>query len=169
MRVAAARIRQHEEARAVHGRVLKSRFDHRGLGVTEHPPQRAIHRHTDEGDDRRTKAIDLLLENLPALEVFLRLQHVDAGAWPCDQVGHPDAPRRQAHVVHVRDGLGHDPRLVEQAPEAIGRPREVMSRRRRHHPGIDADEEHAHAGLDPIGESQIVPGGLRILGHELVV
>jgi hypothetical protein len=143
MRVAAARIRQHEEARAVHGRVLKSRFDHRCLRVTEHPPQHAVHRHADERDDRRTKA--------------------------CNQVGHPDAPRRQAHVVHVRDGLGHDSRFVEQAPEAVGRPREVMSGRRRHHAGVDADEEHAHAGFDAIRESQIVPGGLRILGHELVV
>jgi hypothetical protein len=169
VRVAAARVGQHEQARAVHRCFLESRLDERSLGVAEHAPQRAVHRHANERDDPRTESIDLLLENLPALEVLGGLQHVDARAGARDQVGHADAPCRQPHVIQVRHRFGHDPRFVEQTPEAIRRSREVMPGSRRHHTRIYADQEHAHARLDAIRQSQIVPGGLRILGHELVV
>ena len=161
-------------------RVLKPRLDHhraadafglrRAKGrLLEDAPQRAVHRHSHEGDDLRSKALDLLLEDLPALLVLHGTQIVDARARPRDQVGHADAPLRQPDVVLVRDRLGDDAGFVEQAPEPVGRSGEVMAQRRRHYAGIDADEDQAHARLNRVGQSTIGPGGLRIGGHELVV
>jgi hypothetical protein len=108
VRVASARVRQHEQPRAVNGRVLKPGLDHRRLGVANDAPQRAIHRHADERDDRGAEAFDLLLQDLPSLEVLVRFQGIDPRRWPRNQVGHSDTPPGQPDVVFVRDGLGND-------------------------------------------------------------
>jgi hypothetical protein len=116
--VAAARIRQDEQPRAVHGRALESRLDDRAAGapgrghLADDLPQDAIHRHTDEGHDVRTEAPDFLFEHRPAVEIFPRTEVIDAGARPRNQVRHPDAPLRQPDVILVRDGLRNDPRFV---------------------------------------------------------
>jgi hypothetical protein len=144
----------------VHRRLLKTGNDGGRLGVPEDAPQRAVHRDADERHDLRTKAIDLGFENLPAFEILGRLQHVDARTRPGDQVGHPDAPLRQPHVVFVRDRLGDDSGFVQETPEPVRRSGKVMAGRRGHHPGIDADEQDAHAGRDPIRQSKIGPIGL---------
>ena len=137
--------------------------------LLQDPPERAIHRHADERHDLGAKAFDLLLENLPAFLVFVRRQGVDPRRRPRDQVGHPDPPLRQPHVVLVRDRLGDDAPGVEESPEAIGRSGEVMAGCRRHDAGIDSDEYHADARLDRVGQSKIGPCGLRICTHELAV
>jgi hypothetical protein len=124
--------------------------------VAQHPPQGSVHRHADERDDLRAERRDLLLQNPPAFDVFRRLQDVDAGARTRDQIGHPDAPLRQSHVVVVRDRLGDDAGFVEKPPEAIRRPREVMAGERRHDTGVDPDEQHAHARLDSVGEPEML-------------
>jgi len=115
VRVAAAGIRQHEEARAVHRRVLKARRDCRRLRLRRAKgclrqcvQERPVHGHADEGDDVRAKAIDLSLEDLPAFEVFSGLQHVDAGTRARDQVRHAQVPLGQPHVPFVRNRLRHD-------------------------------------------------------------
>jgi hypothetical protein len=108
MRVAPARVRQHEEARAVHGCLLEARLDQWCLRMTEDLPQRSVHRHTHEGHNLRAESIDFLLEDLPTIQVLLRLQHVDAGTRPRDQVRHADAPLRQPIVVQVRQRLRDD-------------------------------------------------------------
>jgi hypothetical protein len=169
MRVASARIGQDEQPRAVHGGFLEPGRDGRRLGVTQHPPQRAIHRHTDERHHLRTVLFDLPLEDLPAFEVLGRAEIVDAGAGARDQVRHTEPPLGQTHVPFVRDGLGNDAGFVQQAPEPVGRPGEVMPRLRRAHAGVDADEQDAQARRDPIRQAQIGPRGLRIFVHELAV
>jgi hypothetical protein len=116
VRVAAAGVRQHEQPRAVDGRALKTGFDHRlgaGRHVAQHPPERPVHRHADEGDNRRPEARDLPFKNPPSLEVLGRTQIVDSRTRPRDQVGHPDAPFREPDVILVRDRLGHDAGGVE--------------------------------------------------------
>jgi hypothetical protein len=150
-------------------RGLKTGLDHWCLNVAQDPPQRAVHRHSDERHDLRAKTLDFLLENLPAFLILNGTQVVDAGARPGDQVGHPDAPLRQPDVVLVRDRLGDDACLVQQAPEPVARPGEVMAHRGRHHAGIDPDEDHPHSRPNRVGQSKIRPGGLRIVGHELAV
>ena len=179
MGVASARVGQHEQARAVHGGALKPRPDYRPAAARglrrarrrdlEDAPQRAVHRHPDERDDLRTEPLDFLVENLPSFQVFGRDEVVDARARPGDEVRHSDPPLRQPHIVLVRHRHRHDPRGVEQSPEAVGRPREVVARPGRQDAGIDADEDQAHARLNRVGQSTIGPGGLRIGGHELVI
>jgi hypothetical protein len=153
--VAAARVRQHEDPRAVHGRVLESRLDLELSRVAENLRERAIHRHADERDHLRPEPVDLLFQNLPALDVFLRLQRVDAGSRARDQVRHADAPQRQPHVVVVRDRLRDDARFVEQPPETIRGAREVMAGNGRHDAGVDADQQQADTGLDAVGKPQM--------------
>jgi hypothetical protein len=137
--------------------------------VAQHPPQRAVHRHPDERDDRRLELRDLAFQNAPSLDVLRRLEHVDAGTGPGDEVGHADAPPRQPHVVPVCNWFGNDARFVEEAPEAVRRPGEVMPGQGRQHARVDADEDDADAGLDPVREAQMVVGWF-ILGHyELAV
>jgi hypothetical protein len=132
-------------------------------------PEGSIHRHSDERHNLRTEPIDLLLQNLPTVQVLVRLQHIDPWTRARDEVRHPDAPLGQAIVVLVRDRLRDDARFIEQAPETIGRTGEVMAGRRGDDARVDADEQDADARLDPVNESQMCPRGLRILGHELVV
>jgi hypothetical protein len=121
--------------------------------VAEHLPQGSIHRHAHERDDLRTESVDLLLEAPPAFEVLCRLQHVDAGARTRHEVRHTDAPLGQPHVVFMGDRLGNDAGFVEETPEAIGGSGEVMARERRRHAWIDADEQHAHARFDSVGQA----------------
>ena len=59
------------------------------------------------------------------------------------------------------DRLGHQPRVVEQLPEAIRGSREMMPRFGRADAGVDADKQHPHAGLDAVLQSQRLPGGFR--------
>src|SRR5262249_9082502 len=115
------------------------------------------HRDADERDDVGAKALDLLLQDLPALQVFRRLQIVDSRARARDQVRDAEPPFRQADVVFVRDRFGDEARLVEQPPEAIRRTRKVMSGLGRTHARIDADEQDADARLDAIREPEVGP------------
>jgi hypothetical protein len=153
----------------MHGRLLKPRLDLRRVGLPQRLPQRAVHRHADERDDVRLERRDFPLHNPPALDVFRRFQHVNARAWARHQVRHADAPLRQADVVVVRDRLGNDPGLVEQPPEAVRRPGKVMAGERRRHPGIDADEQHAHPRLDAVGEAEMFVDWFRLGHYELAV
>jgi len=153
----------------VHGGVLEARLDHRSFDVAQDAPERAVHRHADERDDLRTKPLDLLLENLPALLVLRRVQGVDAWRRPRHQIGHPDAPLGQPDVVLVRDRLGDDAPFIEKAPEAVGRSGEMMPGGGGHDAGVDPDQEQADARPDRVGQSKIGPGGLRIVTHELAV
>jgi hypothetical protein len=112
MRVAPARVGQHEQPRAVHGRVLEPGHDRRRLGVAQHPPQRAIHGHADKRHDLRAVLLDLALENLPAFEILHGTEIVDARARARDQVRHAEAPLGQPHVPFVRDRLRNHARFV---------------------------------------------------------
>jgi hypothetical protein len=155
VRVSAARVRQDEHPCAVDGRLLEARLDVRCVGVPEDSPERAIHRHADERDDRGTVPRDFLLEDPPALDVLGGLEHVDAWARPRNKIRHPDAPLRQPDIVHMRHGLGNDAGLEQQSPEAIRRSGEMMSGQRGHDAGVDADEQHADTWLDAIRQSKM--------------
>lgn len=146
----------------MHGRVLESRFDDRTLGMSEYTPERAIQGHAHEGDDMRAVERDLVLECLPSVEILPRLEVIDARTRPRDEIGHAESPPGQLHVVLVRDWLWHESRVVQELPESIRRTGEVMPGLRRSDAGVDPDEQHAHAVLDAIGESQMGPGRFRM-------
>ncbi len=154
------------------GCVLKSWFDFRfrlyrrpdSRPTRNHLPQRSIHRDAHEGDDRRTKLRDFLFEDAPALDVLRWFERIDPGTWTCDEIRHTDSPLRQANVIFVSHRLRDDAGLVKQAPEAIRRSGKVMPGQRRRHARVDADQEHAHAGLDPVGEPQVLILRLPALG-----
>jgi hypothetical protein len=128
--------------------------------VAEHLPQSPVHRDAHECDDLRTEFRDLAFENAPAFEVFGGFQHVDAGAGPRNEIGHANPPVGQPHVVFVRHRLGDEAGFVEEAPEAVRRTSEVMASQGRHHAGVDADEHHPNAGLQPIGQPKMLVLGL---------
>jgi len=86
----------------------------------------SIYRYTDEHDNRRPQRVDLLLEDVPAFEVFRRTKIVDARTGPCHEVGDTEPPFREPHVIDERQRFGDQPRLVEQLPEPVGRAGEVM-------------------------------------------
>ena len=84
--------------------------------------------------------------------VLFRLQLVNPRRRSRDDVGDAVAPLGQTIVIQIRQRFGHEARLVEQLPEAIREAGEVMTRQRRSHPGVDADEEHTDAGTNPIAK-----------------
>jgi hypothetical protein len=151
----------------VHGRVLEARLDHGRAFRAEHLQQCAVDRHADECDDLRPEAIDLLFEHVPALDVLRRTEPVDARARARNQVRHPEAPLRKPHVLAVREPLRHKARFEQQSPEPVGRAGEMMPRLGRLDARIDADQQHAHARRDAISEAKVLPGGSRMLAHDL--
>jgi hypothetical protein len=166
VRISSARVRQHEYARVVHGCVLKSRLDGGGALGAKHLQQRAINRHADERHDFRPEAIDLLLENVPALDVLRRPERVDSRTRPRHQVRDAQAPFGQPHIVEMGDPLGHQAGVEQQSPEPIGRAREVMAGLRRLHARVDADEQHPHPWGNSISQTKVFPSGLR-MAHDL--
>jgi len=114
----------------MHRRLLESRPDLGSVSVPQDLPQRAIHRHADKRDDLGPELRDFPFEDQPAVQVLLRLDDVDARTRPSHQIGHPDTPLRQPHVIFVSDRFGDDAGFIQKAPEAIGRPCEMMTSRR---------------------------------------
>jgi hypothetical protein len=146
-------------------RVLETGPDRRHWFAAERPPQGPIQGDAHEGHNLRTELVDLLFQDLPALEVFRRPQIVDAGAGTGHHIRDAEAPLRQSRVVGVPDRLGHQAGLVEQLPESVRRAGEVVTGLRGSHPGIDPDQQHADTGRDPIRQSQVPPIRFRIVAH----
>jgi hypothetical protein len=146
--------------------VLKSGLDDGDALGAKHLQQRAINRHAHERDDFRSEAIDLLLENAPALDVLRRPEHVDSRTGPRHEVRDAQAPFGQPHIVEMRDPLGHQAGVEQQSPEAVGRAREVMAGLRRLHARVDADEQHPHARGNSISQTKVFPSGLK-MAHDL--
>jgi hypothetical protein len=85
--------------------VLEAGLDDRRAFRAQYLQQGAVNRHPDKRDDLRPEAIDLLLENMPALEILRRSENVDPGTRARYQVRHAEAPLGQPHIVGVRDPL----------------------------------------------------------------
>jgi hypothetical protein len=145
-------------------RLLKAGLDRRRHGrIAQHLRERAIERYANEGHDGRPEGLDLLLENAPSLEVFGRTEIVDTRARPRHDVGDAQTPFGQPHIVDERQWFGNQLRVVEKLPEAVGRSGKMMPGLGGPDAGVDADEQHAHAGPDAVRQAQILPGRFRIL------
>jgi hypothetical protein len=118
---------------------------------------RAKERHPDERHDLRFVAANLAIEDSPALDVLRRHEIVYSRTRPGNQIGDAEPELREARIIDVGDRLGHQPRLGQQLPEAIREAGEVMAGLCGAHARIDSDEEHAHAGLDAVGQSKVGP------------
>jgi hypothetical protein len=116
---------------------------------------RTEQRDPDEGNDLRPVAPDLSIECLPAFHVLRRREVVDTGTWPRNQVRDAEPELRQHGVVDVRNGLGDETGSAQELPEAVRVAREVMTRLRGPHAGIDPHEQHAHAGPDSVGQAKM--------------
>ena len=119
--VAAAGVRQHEHASAVHDFRLASRRDtprfqrRRGLPVrtgviNDERNHRPVERDPDERGDLRAIAPDLPVENRPALDILRRAEIVDAGTRPGDEVGdaEPKSGRRSSCSNVIGSGTRPD-------------------------------------------------------------
>lgn len=152
----------------MNGGPLEARTDRRARHVAELSGEGAVQRHADEDEDLRLELPQLGFENPPAFKIFWRTQVVDSGARPCNYVRDAEPPFGQSGIVQVGDAFGDQLRLVEQLPEPVGRPGEMMARLGGSDAGVDADEQHVHAGVNSIRQSQRLPVGFRIL-HVRVV
>jgi hypothetical protein len=117
----------------------------------------AKQRHADERDDLRPVSADLLFQNGPTLGVFHWREIVDPGTRTRDQVRDAESELRQPRIVPTSDGLRHQPRFPQKLPEPVGEPGEVMAGLSRPHTGVDPDEQHAYAGLDPVLQPKVGP------------
>ena len=103
--------------------------------------------------------MDLAVKHLPSFDVFRWPEVVDSGTRPRNQVGDAEFPYRQTYVVFVREGFRRELRFAQEFPEPIRIPREVVSRYRGPHTGIDPDEKHTQARPDAIFQAQVRPVG----------
>jgi hypothetical protein len=144
--------------------VLEARLDDRRTLRAQHLQQRAVNRHPDKRDDLRSEAIDLLLENMPALEILRRPEDVDPRARAGHQVRHAKTPLRQPHIVGIRDPLRDQAGIEQQLPEPIGRAGKMVSGLRRPDTRVDPDEQHAQAWRDTILQPKMLP--TRFMAHD---
>lgn len=146
--VAAARVRKHENGGISNDFALKSGLDNAAVFRKERPEDGDA----DQRHDRWTAAKNLPPKPGAACDVLLTPDRVDAWRGPGHDVRDAVSPFRQASVVPISDRLRHQPRFVQQLPEAVREAREVMSGQRRSNPGIDADEQDADAVADPVAK-----------------
>jgi hypothetical protein len=118
---------------------------------------RAEQRDADKGDDFRLVAANLAIEDPPALHILGRPQIVDPWTRSGNQIRDAEPELREARIIDIRDRLGHQTRFRQQLPEAIREPGEMMTGLCGTHAGIDADEEHAHAGPDAVLQAKVRP------------
>ena len=113
----------------------------------------AKNRDADAGDDLRLEAAHLPPQHPGALDVLL-------GACSVSMPGVARGTRLVMPYPHsgsrssssARIGFGHQPRFVQQLPEPVRMPREVMADRRRPHARIDADKQHARRRPDAVAK-----------------
>src|SRR5439155_13759106 len=115
--------------------------------------------------DPRLELLDLAFEDAPSFQILGRLEVVDAGTRTRDQVRDAESPLGQPPVIAIADRLRHEAGLVQQFPETVGVARKVMARLGGADPRIDADEQHTHAGPDPVFQPQVRPR-LGIIRHQ---
>ena len=155
-------IRQHEHRRA--GQSLRLQPDTHG-SPDAGSEQGTIEGHAHQGHYPRTISTDLSLEALPAIGVLTTLERVDARGCPRHQIRDAIAPFRQPVVVFECHRTVDEAGLVKKLPEPVGVAGEVMAHGRRPQAGVDADEQHAHAGLDSVAKRLL--RGARSLAHSM--
>ena len=149
IRVSPARIRQHEHPRAFEAFGLQTQGD-RLSGAA--PEDGAEQRHADKHHEGRPQAPDLSFERTGAGDVFLGSQRIDARCRTRNQIGEAQTPFGQPAIVLAANRLGHQPRLVQQFPEAVRITGEMMARGRRADAGIDADKQDADGSADAVAQ-----------------
>jgi hypothetical protein len=137
--------------------VLEARLDDRRALRAQYLQQGPVNRHPDKRDDLRPEAIDLLLENMPALEILSRPENVDPRTGARHQVRHAEAPLGQPHIVGVRDPLRDKSRIEQQLPEPVGGAGKMMPGLCRLDTRVDSDEQHAYAWRDTILQPKVLP------------
>src|SRR2546425_729139 len=165
--VAAARVRKNEDACSLDRFPAQAGEDAaRPLApgrprIPARPPRkkRPVDRDADQGDDPGPVPADLREQRAPSGEVFVPMQLVDATRRPRHEVRDPEAPLRKTAVILPADRPRHQTRFVEQPPEPVREPCEVVADGGRSDPRVDADEQDSQTRADPVGEGNRSPGG----------
>ncbi|HEX3703193.1 MAG TPA: hypothetical protein VHU82_07680 [Vicinamibacterales bacterium] len=149
VRIAPARIGQDEYVGAFE--LLALRPEHDGLrrGTAEHRP---VKRDAYKRHNERTPAADLPPQAALAGRVFGGAQRIDAGCGTRDEIRDADAELGQPVILRMANRLRHETRFVQQLPESVRRPREVVPDLGGPHPRIDADEQQTYGHADAIGQ-----------------
>src|SRR5439155_5453491 len=114
--------------------------------------QLPVDRDADQGDDPGPVPPALREERAPAGGVLLVQQLVDSPGRPRHEVRDPEAPLRKTPVILPADRPRHETRIVEQPPEPVREPREMVAYSGRPDPGVDADEQDSQTRPDPVGK-----------------
>src|SRR5713101_1323245 len=142
------RIREHEDPGVTHAFRLRA-----GARARARPEERAIDGDADEGDDLRLHARnDARKLRAPGLELAPGELGGRAGGSRND-VGESEAARRQPSVVLVGESVGDQPRGVQEPPERVPAPGEVVADLRGAERWIDANEKDARPRAEPGGEA----------------
>lgn len=149
MSVPAARIRQHEDTALTQSLLLKS-YRHRPLQLWK---QGAIHRDADESDNLGLVSLHFAAQARPARRVLLGPQLVNSASGARDHIGNAVSPFRQAIVVQISHRLKDQTGPKEQLPESIRETSEVMTGDRGTYAGVNADEEYANSGPNPVTQA----------------
>lgn len=163
-RVTSARVRQDDELGA--GKrtsedfvaappVPRLRFRPNPSGRAQHGEQA----HAEHRDDRRPKPPNDPSQAPSAHGIVALGQLVNPAARSRHEVGQPVSPFRQAGIVETGEADGHEARLVQQLPEPVRVPGEVVADGGRAQAGIDPDEQHPHAEADVIREPRATAAG----------
>lgn len=152
IRISSARIREHKHPRIPDP--LRLRTETGVLGLRK---QRSKQRDTDQDDDLRLKPPDFCHQRTASRLKFGRLQLVDAGRCPRDQVGDPESPLGEPPVVGIPDAFGDKPGIIDKLPEPIRIPGEMMAGRRRAQAGINPDEQHAYTRPNRVAQISAAP------------
>jgi hypothetical protein len=115
-------------------------------------------RHADKRQYFRPELADLFVEDLPALDVLGRLQRIDAGCWPGDQVRDAETKLGEPDIIFIGEQFRNESGVPEQLPEAIRESGKVMARLRRADARVDADEKYTKAGRNAVFQPKSFPG-----------
>src|SRR5439155_9667540 len=112
VRVAAARVGQHEHARALDGLGLDPDAQLFTIRGVRPQTEGSIERHPYKRDDPRLELLDLAFEDAPSFQILGRLEVVDAGTRTRDQVRDAESPLGQPPVIAIADRLRHEAGLL---------------------------------------------------------
>ena len=152
MRVEATGVGQHPDAGGAQGALLRSDG---GALVAEGDAVGGDARH---GEPARSQQCDLLLQQPPAFAVLLRRQLVGPRGRTRDDVGDAGAVREQFFLLGGLEQPGRETGGVQDRPEPVSRPGEVMTGGRRQQPGIDPAEEHPQAARRDVRDEAVASG-----------
>src|SRR5712692_2301586 len=146
--VAPARVGYHEDPRIIDALELPA-----GAAARPRTEERAVDRGADERHDLRPDACDQARERHASSRVLRWRQLCRLARGARDDVGQRETERDHARIVRIGQRLGDEPGGMEQLPERVARPREVVAHFGRAQARVDPHKKDPRAGAESVGKA----------------